>query len=109
LQLLRREGLLAGGGEPGQARVDDAAEEPSMAKLVEALHLFLAGSASRLIGIALDDLTLERDALNVPATRVVDAPNWARRSNLSLEALRADERIRALVWAIRQRAAESDG
>jgi 4-alpha-glucanotransferase len=80
-----------------------------MPELVEALHLFLAGSASRLIGIALDDLTLERDALNVPATRLADAPNWARRSKLSLEELRADERIRALVWAIRQRAAEAEG
>jgi 4-alpha-glucanotransferase len=106
LQLLRREGLLPGAGEPGQ--VAGVVQEPSMAELVEALHLFLAGSASRLIGIALDDLTLERDALNVPATRLADAPNWARRSRLSLEELRADERIRALVWAIRQRAAEAD-
>jgi 4-alpha-glucanotransferase len=101
LLLLRGEGLLAAASEPAPGDP----QEPSMAALVEAVHLFLASSASRLIGIALDDLTLERDALNVPATRLAQAPNWARRSSLSLEELRSDERIRALVWAIRQRAA----
>jgi 4-alpha-glucanotransferase len=105
LSLLRREGLLpalehaAGSQQPPP--------DPPIERLVEAVHVLLAGSASRLIGVSLDDLTLEREALNTPATVLHDAPNWSRRSSLSLEELKADERIRALVWRIRQRAQEA--
>jgi 4-alpha-glucanotransferase len=96
LVLLRSEGLLPKAGEP------DA--EPSIEALAEALQLLLASSASQLIGLSLDDLTLEQEALNTPATSLPDAPNWSRRSSLSIDELRGDERIRALVSRLRQRA-----
>jgi 4-alpha-glucanotransferase len=96
LELLRREGLLPAAA-PG-------APDPSVETLVEALNLLLAGSGSQLIGISLDDLTLEHESLNTPATNLREDPNWSRKSSLSLDELRNDERIRALVWRIRQRA-----
>jgi 4-alpha-glucanotransferase len=97
LALLRRERLLPPASEAG---------DPPVGQLVEAVYLLLAGTASRLIGVSLDDLTLEHDALNTPATCLPDQPNWTRRSSLSIEQLCADERIQALVWRIRQRANE---
>lgn len=96
LALLRTERLLP--------PASDNAAEPTVEALVEALDMLLAGSASQLIGLSLDDLTLEQDALNTPATFLPDQPNWSRRSSLSLDDLRNDDRIRALVWRLRQRA-----
>ncbi|HMI94348.1 MAG TPA: 4-alpha-glucanotransferase, partial [Polyangiales bacterium] len=80
-------------------------EPPSLEALTEAVHRWLASANSRLIGLGLDDLTLEPDALNTPATLLPSAPNWARRSRMTLEAIALDERIadllrklRAAVW-----------
>jgi 4-alpha-glucanotransferase len=80
-------------------------EPPSLEALSEAVHRWLAGANSRLIGLGLDDLTLEPDALNTPATLLAEAPNWSRRSRMTLEAIALDERIadllrklRAAVW-----------
>jgi 4-alpha-glucanotransferase len=93
---LRSEGLLP---EDGVA--------PPLEELVRALCLLLASAESRLVGLALDDLTLERDALNLPATVLAERPNWSRRSRLSLEQLVKDARIaemlRAVIGRARQR------
>jgi 4-alpha-glucanotransferase len=93
-QALRAAGLLP-----------ELPEPPSLEALTEAVHLWLASAQSRLIGLGLDDLTLELDALNTPATLLAEAPNWARRSHTTLEALALDPRIadllrklRAAVW-----------
>src|SRR5262245_33685477 len=91
--LLRREGLLPAGFE-----------EPGLEALREAVHLLLADSAGRLVAVALDDLVGEEEALNTPAARCVEAPNWSRRSKLSLEELAASEGIRDLVRRVLERA-----
>ncbi|MFI5308806.1 MAG: 4-alpha-glucanotransferase, partial [Polyangiales bacterium] len=93
LALLRREGLLPEGSG-----------DPPIEELTRALYLLLASGASRLIGLALDDLMLERDALNLPATALSDQPNWSRRTLLSLEQLRRDVRIAELLRTVTQRA-----
>lgn len=96
LALLRHERMLPPAA-PGSA-------DPPLDQLVEALHMLLAGGASQLVGVSLDDLTLEHESLNTPATFLADQPNWSRRSSLTLDDLRNDERIRSLVWRLRQRA-----
>ncbi len=93
LSLLRAEGLL-----PAQP------EDPSIEALTEAVYVLLAGAESRLIGLALDDLTLERDGLNLPAATLPEQPNWSRRSSLSLEQLAVDARIARLVRLVTERA-----
>jgi 4-alpha-glucanotransferase len=93
LSLLRDEGLIARDGE-----------DPSTEALVEAVQVLLSGAASRLVGIALDDLTLEHEALNTPASFLADAPNWSRRSSRSLEQIASDPRIRRLVERVVARA-----
>jgi 4-alpha-glucanotransferase len=70
-QALRAAGLLP-----------ELPEPPSLEALTEAVHVWLASAQSRLIGLGLDDLTLELDALNTPATLLAEAPNWARRSHM---------------------------
>jgi 4-alpha-glucanotransferase len=76
-------------------------EPPSLEALTAAVHRWLATAQSRLIGLGLDDLTLEPDALNTPATLLAEAPNWSRRSSMTLEALAADPRIAGLLQALR--------
>ena len=68
-----------------------------MEALVEAVYVLLAGASSRLVGVALDGITLEHEALNTPASYLPEAPNWSRRSRMSLDQLATDPRIRALV------------
>jgi 4-alpha-glucanotransferase len=93
LAMLRSEGLLA--HEP---------EEPNMQDLVAAVNQLLASTASRLVGVALDDLTLERDALNIPATVLPDHPNWSRKSRIGLGALAESQPIADQIRRIRERA-----
>jgi 4-alpha-glucanotransferase len=76
-------------------------EPPSLEALTAAVHRWLATAQSRLIGLGLDDLTLESDALNTPATLLAEAPNWSRRNRTTLEALSADSRVAALLRALR--------
>ena len=76
-------------------------EPPSLEALTAAVHRWLATAQSRLIGLGLDDLTLEPDALNTPATLLAQAPNWSRRNTMTLEALAADPRIAGLLQALR--------
>ena len=92
--LLRREGLLTGG------------EEPTIAQISEAAQIALAGSAARVVGLALDDLTLEVESLNTPAAFLAEAPNWSRRLRCDIEALPVDEAMARLLARVRERAAQ---
>jgi 4-alpha-glucanotransferase len=92
LDLLRREGLLT------------ETQEADLAAVADAVHQLLAGGAPRLVGLALDDLTLELDSLNTPATQLADTPNWSRRLSMTVEELISDARIRASVRTASERA-----
>jgi 4-alpha-glucanotransferase len=85
IALLRSEGLLPEHGDP------------QLADIADGLHRLLARGAPRLVGIALDDLTLEHDSLNTPAASLVEAPNWSRRSRQDLADLTRSEPVRAAI------------
>jgi 4-alpha-glucanotransferase len=53
-------------------------------QLVQAVHNFLARSASALVMLQLDDLLGEQDQVNLPAT-FLEYPNWRRKYRISLE------------------------
>jgi 4-alpha-glucanotransferase len=69
---------------------------PEPGELRRAVHAFLARSAAAIAMGLLDDLTLELDPINVPAT-VNEYPNWRRRVSMSLEQLAGDAVFAALV------------
>ncbi len=68
-------------------------------QLVEAVNRFAARTNSSLAMINIDDLAGERDQLNMPGT-VLEYPNWRRRIATTIEALGADEKVRAQALAI---------
>jgi 4-alpha-glucanotransferase len=89
LALLAREGLLP------------EAHDPQLADVASAVHRLIAAGAPRLVGLALDDLTLEVDALNTPAASLPNEPNWSRRSRRTLEELEASEDVREALRRVR--------
>ena len=80
LEALRREKLLSDN------------EEPDIATLARAAHVFLARTPSVLAMVQIDDLTDEADPVNVPATSD-EHPNWRRRLSMTLEELAARPRF----------------
>ncbi len=53
-----------------------------------AVHDFLAGSSSVLVGVSLDDLAGESEPVNLPGTSPEQFPSWQRRMRCTLEQLR---------------------
>ena len=73
LEALRRAGLFDG--------MDPMELTPA---LENAIHAFLASSPAQVFLVQLDDLTFEKDQINVPGT--IDAyPNWRRKLSVALE------------------------
>jgi 4-alpha-glucanotransferase len=81
LDMLRAEGLLAGGDEPS---VDD---------VVAAMHAALAASPARLVAASLYDVLGEPRQPNMPGT-VDEYPNWRMPLPAGLEEIRTDPRVR---------------
>lgn len=61
-------------------------EDPDVARLVEAVHTFLARTPSALMVVNIDDLAREITQVNVPGT-VDQYPNWRRRLHVPVETL----------------------
>jgi 4-alpha-glucanotransferase len=59
-----------------------------------AVHDFLAGSASVLVGVALDDVAGEREPVNLPGTGPAQFPSWQRRMACTLEQLQGGREFR---------------
>jgi 4-alpha-glucanotransferase len=68
---------------------------PFRPELADAVHAFLARTRAGLAMVQLDDLTDERDQVNLPGT-IDQHPNWRRKQSISLEDLSASPRVRAL-------------
>jgi 4-alpha-glucanotransferase len=68
---------------------------PFRSNLGDAVHAFLARTRAGLAMVQLDDLTDERDQVNLPGT-TDQHPNWRRKQSLSLEELSTNPRVRAL-------------
>lgn len=69
----------------------------SPADLCLAVSAFLAASPSFLVGVSLDDLGLEEEAVNIPGLSAADHPVWSRRMRSSLTELRRGELIQRLL------------
>ncbi|MGQ0576365.1 MAG: 4-alpha-glucanotransferase, partial [Pseudonocardia sp.] len=87
LDLLRAEGLVTG-------------EDPAEDEIVVALHAFLARTRARLVLVSPYDVVGEPRQPNLPGT-VDEYPNWRLPLPLTLEELRTDPRVRAVVDAVR--------
>ena len=61
---------------------------PDIERLTLAAHAFLASTPSMLALLQVDDLSGEREPVNLPATST-EHPNWRRRQALTLEELAA--------------------
>jgi 4-alpha-glucanotransferase len=83
LNALREQGL-----KPAQP---DAPLDPYTAELGQALHLYLARSATALVALQIEDLLGMVDPVNVPGTNT-EYPNWQRKVTVDVEdiAARAD-------------------
>ncbi len=66
------------------------------ADVVQAAHAFLGRTPAKLVGVALDDLGLETDPVNVPGTDEALHPNWQRKMQRSLEELATPETAASL-------------
>ncbi|MGE3661458.1 MAG: 4-alpha-glucanotransferase [Pseudonocardia sp.] len=77
-------------------------EGPDEDAIVLAMHALLARSRSRLVLVSPYDLVGEPRQPNLPGT-VDEYPNWRLPLPASLEELRADPRVRAVVAALRDR------
>jgi 4-alpha-glucanotransferase len=59
-------------------------------ELLRAVCEFMAKTRCLLLGVSLDDITGEREAINIPGTTAGQANNWTRRLSRSLESLQRD-------------------
>ena len=94
LQALAEETLLPHGIDVADS--DQVAWSPQLAN---AVHAYLARSQCLLLIVQLDDLTDERQQANLPGS-TTEFPNWRRRLNRSLEALLADNDLKAAMIMI---------
>ncbi len=72
---------------------EDTNEDPERVPAVERLraaHAFLAGTPSRILGVALDDLGGESEGVNLPGVPADAYPSWTRRMRLGLEEIAED-------------------
>jgi 4-alpha-glucanotransferase len=70
-------------------------------RLLRSLHSFLARSSTAIAMVQLDNLTGEASQTNLPATSR-EHPNWRRRLSKSLEEIRDDPNIAAIIEAVRR-------
>jgi 4-alpha-glucanotransferase len=96
LARLAREGVLGSAKAP-----NDEAE------LRGAIHEFLCRTPAALVGLALDDLAGEREAVNLPGVGPDKHPSWRRKMGMTIDEMRGSEAVRSgLRVAARGRADE---
>ena len=79
------------------------------AELVRAVYAYLARTPCWLVGVQLEDVTLQPVQVNLPGTREDQFPNWRRKIGCTLDALAADPRLHAVVRALGERQSRSRG
>lgn len=67
---------------------------------VEAVHAWLARTPAKLLGVQLEDVLEQAEAVNVPGT-VHEQPNWRRKLALDLDTLAQDARWQRLAERLR--------
>lgn len=68
-------------------------------RLMGQLQAYLAGGNALAFAVQLDDLLLETHQANVPGT-TVEAPNWRRRTRLTLKEIASDPNVNMITRAI---------
>jgi 4-alpha-glucanotransferase len=99
LKLLVEQGLLPEGVEP---------EDVGDLELRNAVHAFLRRTRSWLVGLSLDDLTGETDAVNLPGVSPDKYPSWTRKQSMTLEEIRTSAAVRYALGVERAWSRESD-
>ncbi len=79
----------------------DPATAAAIARLVEAAHVYLGKTASRLMLVQIEDLGAEAEQMNLPGT-VDQHPNWRRKLQRSIGELFADPDVVRITQAINQ-------
>ena len=79
---LAREGVL-----------EDAAAPNDPAVLRGAIHEFLCRTPAALVGLALDDLAGELDAVNLPGVGPDQHPSWKRKMGMTIDDMRTSEAV----------------
>jgi 4-alpha-glucanotransferase len=67
-----------------------------------AVHAFLARTPAALVGVSLDDLSGEREPVNLPGIDAERFPSWTRRMSVPLEKLRDDPTVEDALSALRR-------
>jgi 4-alpha-glucanotransferase len=98
LALLAREKIL-----PSPRAPNDPAE------LRGAIHEFLCRSPAVLVGLAVDDLAGENEAVNLPGVSPDRHPSWKRKMSMTIDELRANEHVRAAMRCSDRASAEAAG
>ena len=84
LDRLAREGIL------------DAAETPNdAAALRGAIHEFLCRTPAALVGLSLDDLAGELEAVNLPGVGPDQHPSWKRKMSMTVDEMRDSREVKA--------------
>ena len=86
-------------------------EEPNdNAELRGAIHEFLCRTPAALVGLALDDVAGEVDAVNLPGVGPDKHPSWKRKMSMTIDEMRAsDDAHKALRSGMRSAAAGTRG
>ncbi len=72
------------------------ASNAESADVVTAAHAFLGRTPAMMVGVALDDLGLETDPVNVPGTNNTQYPNWQRKMRRRLDEIATPEAAASL-------------
>ena len=67
--------------------------EPNGANLRGAIHEFLCRTPAALVGLALDDLAGEVDAVNLPGVGPDKHPSWKRKMSMTIDEMRASDEV----------------
>lgn len=100
-KLFREYGLLDAAVATNPSTLDARA-------FIRAAYLFLARTPCRLLGVSLDDLAEETEAINIPGLSPSKNQNWRRRMQKPLEELQSDPWIQNLLRELHNHLAVSE-
>jgi len=83
--------------------IDEASDDPRRYEpIVRAVYRYLAATNARVVLVALDDILIEFDPVNLPGTGF-EYPNWRHKNGAVIEEIFNDQSIAALAAEVRAR------
>lgn len=95
--------LAHAGNGPGAGPALPRPGDDATPALVAAVYAYLASTPCWLVGVQLEDVTLQPVQVNLPGTREDQFPNWRRKLGCTLDALADDATLQAVVRALQAR------